>query len=560
MKSLVRLYNSLSSCNTTDETSAMLRNTFELASAEDLHWLVAILTDKYTQKIVGETRLKAWAMQESNTPQWLFDECRAVVGNNIETISLLVDGDNTYADEDNSHADSGNTYADEPLHEFMSALHSLTKLTSDAQELWVLAHWRCMSHDERFILNKLITGTLRLGVSKGLVLRAQSEVTGVTDSALPYPFCLASPFDISPHDLGNVNDWQVEWKWDGFRAQVVIRDGELHVWTRGEELVTELLPELHGPQSLHALSTLHTLPTPGTESGVDLRATRSLVLDGELLCFESRGSTGYAAVSFRLKAKSSSVAVVSDNPVVFMAVDILEYNGVDLRARPLSERRVLLEKIIGEISAHATANRSPENNTLHSNHSPLNCAFQLSPILELRTWTDLSALRDEANRNEREGLMIKRRDSIYHVGRVRGTWWKWRKELFLIDVVLVSAQPGEKKRTRPYSEYTFAIWKEGQLVPVARCDLGPDKDRILEVDAFVRLNTLERFGPVRTVVPALVFSMGFHSLERSSRHKSGVSVRHPIIYTHHRDKKAEDADTIETINAMLKEQERRSKT
>mgnify|MGYP000078049508 CR=1 FL=1 len=526
MKSFTRLYTALDASNKTNDKVAALRTAFELSQPEDILWLLAIILGKRTRKAISSVKMRVWAIEESGVPEWLFEESHALVGDVGETISLLVHGDESYAEE--------------PLHEFMQEVEALSAMTEDEKHLWVLSHWRTMCVEDRFLFNKLLSGSLRVGVAKGLVLRALGEALGVdsatiahrlmgnwtaqtlryadliaADDALqhnprPYPFCLAFPLDVVPTTLGDISEWQAEWKWDGIRGQVIVRNGELFIWTRGEELVTDRYPELH--------SILH--------DGVVLDG---VVLDGEILAYKDGAVQPFSEMQRRIGRKAVSKSMLKDVPVAFMAYDLLEHNSVDMRTQPLAARRALLETLIPQAGG----------------------AYMVSPVIHAPSWPELASMQADARSMRSEGLMLKRLDSPYQTGRKRGDWWKWKVEPYTVDAVLVYAQAGSGIRASLYTDYTFAIWKEGVLVPFAKAYSGLTNEEIIEVDAFVRKNTLEKFGPVRTVKPELVFELGFEGLQRSTRHKSGVAVRFPRILSRRTDKKPEDADTIETVLGLL---------
>jgi DNA ligase-1 len=392
------------------------------------------------------------------------------------------------------------------------------------------------------VWNKLITGAFRVGVSQNLVVRALARAGGVdepavahrlmgawdptpefytrlfgadtsdADASRPYPFYLAYALEAEPESLGDAGEWQAEWKWDGIRAQMIRRRGSVYLWSRGEELITERFPELARAAGL--------LPD-GT------------VLDGEILPWKEGAPLPFAQLQRRIGRKVLGPKILAEVPVVLLAYDLLEIEGRDVREEPLRWRRARLEELIASLPSGAT-DRIP-----------------LSPIVPAGDWDAVLEAYRGARERASEGLMLKRLDSPYRTGRRRGDWWKWKVEPFTLDAVMVYAQRGHGRRASLYTDYTFAVWKEGELVPFAKAYSGLTDAEIRQVDAWVRRNSLQKFGPVRTVKPELVFELAFEGIQRSPRHKSGVAVRFPRIVRWRTDKKPEDADSLETIIGLL---------
>jgi DNA ligase 1 len=341
------------------------------------------------------------------------------------------------------------------------------------------------------------------------------------DASQPYPFFLAHPIEGDPSALGECANWQAEWKWDGIRGQLVKRKGGIHLWSRGEELISEQFPEI--------LAAAKALPD-GVYDGEILAVTRE---SGE------ERVRPFADLQKRLGRKNPGKKVLADTPVIFLIYDLLELDGEDWRLRPLHERRAALHRLIYGLVIDPAGPR----------------VLQLSDLVRAPSWETLALARQESRERGTEGLMLKRRDSAYGVGRTRGDWWKWKIDPWTLDCVLVYAQRGHGKRASLYTDYTFAIWRETEtgreLVPFAKAYSGLSDEEIAEVDAFIRKNTLEKFGPVRTVKPELVFELAFEGIQRSKRHKSGVAVRFPRMARIRRDKKIEDADSLDTILRMI---------
>jgi DNA ligase-1 len=386
-------------------------------------------------------------------------------------------------------------------------------------------------------LNKLLTGEFRVGVSHTLVVRAVAQLAGLPtaivehrlmgnweasadafaslvapespadDPSRPYPFCLASPFESDISTLGSRDEWLAEWKWDGIRAQVIHRAGQVFVWSRGEELITERFPEIS--------AAARALPA-GT------------VLDGEILAFADEAPRPFADLQQRIGRQRQVREVAADVPAAFLAYDVLESGGEDIRSRPLRERRGQLPAVLPDAG-------------------PL----RLSEEVAGDTWDALAQRREESRARHVEGLMLKRWSSPYRPGRKRGDWWKWKIDPFTVDAVLIYAQPGSGRRASLFTDYTFGVWDNGELVPVAKAYSGLSDEEIDEVDRWVRRHTTERFGPVSAVEPVHVFELGFERIARSSRHKSGVAVRFPRILRWRRDKTPREADTLEMLRRML---------
>ena len=479
MKAFSDLYARLDETNKTTQKVAALTQYFGQAPPADAAWAVYFLTGRKPRQVVPSAKLWLWAMEASGLAGWLFEECHHAVGDIAETIALALP----------EPARS----SERPLwHWVEERLLPLRTLPEDDQRHALLAAWSELDRGQRFVWNKLITSAFRVGVSHQLVVRALAAVSGLTpavvahrlmgaweptadfyrrlqspdaadsDVSRPYPFFLAHPLEQAPGELGDLREWQIEWKWDGIRAQLIRRGDGLFLWSRGEELVTDRYPEV-------ALS------------GADLPS--GTVIDGELLSWRNGAVQPFGDLQRRIGRKALGKKILADVPVVLMAYDLLEENGADIREQPLHERRGRLERLV--------RNLRPGANVL------------LSPIIVAISWAELAALRQESRSRNVEGMMLKRRSSPYRVGRQRGDWWKWKIDPFTIDAVLIYAQRGSGKRASLYTDYTFGLWDEGKLVPVAKAYSGLTDEEIRRVDAFVRRHTVEKFGPVRTVKPEL---------------------------------------------------------
>lgn len=533
MNLFASLYKELDETTKTGAKVNALVRYFRKAPPEDAIWAVSFLTGRKPKQVVPTRKLREWASEKAGIPQWLFDASYEAVGDLAETITLLLP------------KPEGSTGL--PLHTWVEErLLPLRGEPEDVQRQEVLAAWEQMNASQRFVWNKLITGGFRVGVSQKSVIKALSLFSGIEEPLIahrlmgdwtperstyerivdpedsdahasrPYPFFLAYPLDQDVSLLGEAGSWLLEWKWDGIRAQLIKREGQVFLWSRGEEQVGERFPEL-------------------MEAGRFLRD--GTVLDGEILPWSNGVPQPFSELQKRIGRKNLSAKILEKIPVVFMAFDLLEYLGTDIRTMALAGRKARLAgTIVGASREHLV----------------------LSPVFRRSTWEEAAAKRDQARKRGVEGIMVKRCDSPYGVGRKRGDWWKWKVEPFTVDAVLIYAQGGHGRRSGLYTDYTFAVWDQGSLVPFAKAYSGLSDQEIRRVDRFIKRHTVEKFGPVRSVKPELVFELAFEKIHESSRHKSGVAVRFPRILRWRTDKKMEDADTIERLRALLKKSEARS--
>jgi len=545
VKRFAALYRELDASTATRDKQAALQRYFSEAPAEDAAWAVYFLAGGKPRQTVPTRTLRELAQQAAGLPEWLFEESYQTVGDLAETVSLLLPP---------ATAPVGRGLADWLVHHLLP----LRGQPPEVQAQTLRAQWATLPDDQRFVYFKLITGGFRVGVSKLQVTQALAAVAGLdakrvaqrlmgytavgrhptaadfaalvapesaheqrADSGQPYPFFLAHPL-AEPVDrftelLGPPGDWLVEWKWDGIRAQLVHRAGQTWLWSRGEELVTERFPEL---------AALGDALPDGT------------VIDGEIVVWRNDGPQPFAELQKRITRKTLGPKILRELPVALLAYDLLEHAGQDQREHPLHARRAALDALL---------------NTL--NH-PL---LQPSPLVTGATWQVLAAQREQARERGTEGFMLKHRSSRYGVGRTKadGTWWKWKIDPMSVDAVLIYAQRGHGRRASVYSDYTFAVWNappgaEGRaLVPFAKAYSGLTDAEMARVDAIIRQTTVESFGPVRSVRPTLVFELGFEGIARSPRHKSGIAVRFPRMLRWREDKPIDEADTLQTLAALL---------
>lgn len=525
MRSFTDLFTALDRTTKTLEKVAALVRYFSAVAPAEAAWALFFLSGRRVRQPIPTPRLRQFTIELVAIPDWLFDECYDAVGDLAETIAHLLPA-----------SDSG---SDRPLDEWVHDwLIPLRDLSESEQRVRLRQAWSELSRDQAFVWNKLLTGAFRVGVSQQMVVRALALVSGLSQAAIahrlmgdwspspeffhrlltanaetdeiskPYPFFLAHPLEDEPATLGPPADWLAEWKWDGIRSQLVKRRGEVFLWSRGEDLVSDRFPEIAGPA---------------------LALPDGVALDGEILSYRDQHPLPFLELQQRITRKTLTKKLLADVPVVFMAYDLLEDDGRDVRHLPLRDRRERLARLV-------------------ERHSVL----KLSPALAFASWAELDQLRQSSRERGVEGIMLKKVDSPYRVGRQRGDWWKWKIQPFTLDAVLMLAQPGAGKRASLFTDYTFGLWDQGQLVPFAKAYSGLTDAEIRQVDAFVRRNTLEKFGPVRAVKPQLVFELAFESIQASSRHRSGIAVRFPRMHRWRHDKRPEEADTLETARKLIR--------
>lgn len=531
MQRFAQLYRQLDTRMATLAKREALVEYFSTAPASDAAWALYFLCGGKLARIANTTELREWVSRRASLPAWLVDECYHHVGDLAETLTLLLDepapGERT--------ALSLTQWVEERL---------LTVAGADptTRHAAVLFGWDALSESERLVFNKLLTGSLRVGVSQRAVQQALAHASGVdialvaqrmlgkwtpspaffqsllsrelreSDREQPYPFFLASPLQDPVETLGAASDWLCEWKWDGIRLQLLRRGGSVALWSRGEERLDGRFPEIEAAAA--------ALPS-GT------------VLEGELLAWESGQDSPlpFTQLQRRINRVKPSAKLIGEVPARLLAFDLLEADGEDLRSAPLATRRTRLAQLLRA--------RGDER-------------LQLSPALAVADWTAAAQLRGQSRARGAEGLMLKRQSSPYQVGRRRGDWWKWKIDALTIDAVLIYAQTGHGRRSTLYTDYTFGLWDGPVLVPVAKAYSGLDDEEILKLDRWIRAHTLERFGPVRSVTPEHVFELGFEAVNRSTRHKSGIAVRFPRILRWRSDKRPADADALAALQALAR--------
>lgn len=570
MERFAKLFARLDQTNKTGEKVEAIAAYFREVDPASATWGLYFLSGQKLQRVVSSSLLRQWAIEVAQIEPWLFDECYEAVGDLGETISLIV----PRASDAQHEVASTRTLADW----VEQVLIPLRRLTVAEQRTAIIASWQQVNQVACLVLNKLLTGSFRVGVSQKLVVRGLATASGIEAEVLahrlmgtwspsaqffaelvnpdggdaavsrPYPFFLASPLEGEPGELGDVAQWQAEWKWDGIRAQVVRRQGQTYIWSRGEELMKDRFPELE------------------QEAEYLLDGT---VLDGEIVGRLDGAILPFAQLQRRIGRTQLGPKILREVPVAYLMFDVLEQQGKDVRGATLRERRQMLQEIVADLTEKCASDMAAQAQSsllgLTDDRDEDQASgeagggktfarelhFVLPGLVEAGSWDELARIRGRSRQEHAEGLMLKRLDAPYRVGRPRGDWWKWKILPYTIDAVLIYAQRGHGKRASLYTDYTFGVWDGEALVPFAKAYSGLTDKEIARVDRFVRQNTLERFGPVRSVRPELVFELAFENIQISTRHKSGIAVRFPRILRWREDKPINEADSLSTIRSML---------
>ncbi|MFZ6779184.1 ATP-dependent DNA ligase [Undibacterium sp. Ji83W] len=538
MREFAQLYAQLDETTSTNRKLDALKTYFSQSPPEDAAWAVYFLAGGKPRQAVPSKLLRQFAMEYANIEEWLFEECYQAVGDLSETIAHVLPPPVRQA-----HVGLADW--------MLERIAPLRGATPEVIRSALFSFWDELTTPERFLLGKLIGGGFRVGVSKLLVTRALGDVAkvdnkliaqrlmGWTDGRVaptadgfmkliapqsdqehrlrggqPYPFFLAHQLSAAPESLGDITNWQAEWKYDGIRAQLLRRDNQTYLWSRGEDLITERFPEIAA------------VPLPN-----------GTAIDGEILVWTEDRPAPFADLQKRIGRKSLTTKLLSELPAVLVAYDLLELEQADLRHLPQHERRTLLEKLVTSVN------------------DPM---LRISPVLQKPDWQDLTLLRQNSRALGVEGMMLKAVNAQYGVGRTKdvGTWWKWKIDPYSIDAVLIYAQSGHGRRASLYTDYTFAVWDEDGggkriLVPFAKAYSGLTDAEIAQVDAVIRKTTIEKFGPVRSVKPSMVFEIGFEGISLSTRHKAGIAVRFPRILRRREDKQIEEANTLDDLKNLL---------
>lgn len=525
MRHFADLINALETTNKTNAKIDAIIDYLERAPDEDKVWFIALFTGKRPKRNVNTNYMKEWALEITGLPLWLFQESYSSVGDLGETISLILPPPQEKIERS--------------LSQWMMDIVDLKDKSEAEKKEFVLHSWNGLDYTERLIFNKLIGGSFRIGVSDKTLINALTKFSGQESSTLmhslmgkwlpdetsfkeliaaeninpdnskPYPFCLAYPLEKETEALGKPDEWLVEYKWDGIRGQIIRRNDEVFIWSRGEELVTEQFPEI-------------------TEVVKNMNG--NFVIDGEILAVKEGKVLNFNELQKRLNRKTLTKKMLEEIPIEVFAYDVLELEDNDLREKPISARRAMLEELL-------------------LNENPIN--IKLSQSIDFEKWEELDEIRDQSRSVNSEGLMLKQKSSPYHSGRKKGDWWKWKINPFTIDAVLIYAQKGSGRRSAYYTDYTFAVKNEDKLVTIAKAYSGLTDKEIMEVSKFVTKNAIEKFGPVRTVKAELVFEIAFEGIGFSNRHKSGVALRFPRIVRWRKDKTVDEIDNLEDIKKLI---------
>ncbi|MCC5885454.1 MAG: ATP-dependent DNA ligase [Gammaproteobacteria bacterium] len=527
MRAFADLFDRLDATTSTRSKVSAIADYLAAVPARDAGWAVFLLSGRRLKRLVGAAELRQWIREYTGLADWLFESAYAHVGDLAETTTLLL-----------ARREVAGRELELPLATLIEAhLLPLRGADEGTRKHKVMTLWQDLPLEQQFVFNKIITGAFRVGVSQRLLIRALHQACGIDETVLahrlmgqwdpgaafyerlvaaddgeadiarPYPFFLASPMPEDAGELGDPAQWIAEWKWDGIRAQVVRRGGQCFIWSRGEELMVGRFPEVEAAAG---------------------RLPDGTVIDGELLAWRDDAPLPFALLQQRIGRKSPGATTLAKAPVRLMAYDLLEAEGQDLRTLPLVQRRQRLAELL--------AGRDD---------------MLLSTTVAAGDWQGYAALREQARGRATEGLMLKRRDSTYQVGRKRGDWWKWKVTPQTLDAILIYARAGHGRRSNLFTDYTFAVYDGDELVPVAKAYSGLTDAEIAELDRWIRGHTRERFGPVRAVEPTWVFELAFEGIHPSPRHKSGLALRFPRISRWRRDLGLADADRLEDLQRLL---------
>ena len=529
MKAFTKLFRAIDQTTKTNAKINALVDFFEHAEDADKVWAIALFSHRRPKRTVNTTLLREWSAEAGSLPLWLFEESYHIVGDLAETIALITP--------------QPIETSDRSLSDWIALIMGLKDVEEHIKKEAILNAWQSLDQDERFLFNKLITGGFRIGVSQKTIINALSKYSGIEESKIthrlmgnwdpvtisfeelvlqsnptedlskPYPFYLAYALDVSLDELGKPEEWSAERKWDGIRGQLILRQDEFYLWSRGEDLVTDKFPELHVLKG---------------------KLDKDVVIDGEILPYKDGKILNFNTLQTRIGRKNVTKKHLQDAPIVIMGYDLLEYDGEDVRDRPFEERRALLKSVIEELGSNR---------------------LMFSEQVEFTTWEELAEERKRSREFLSEGIMLKKKDSGYKSGRKKGDWWKWKIDPLTIDAVMIYAQRGHGRRANLYTDFTFAVKDGDALVPFAKAYSGLTDAEFKEITQFVKKNTRERFGPVSSVSPELVFELAFEGIAKSTRHKSGVALRFPRIKRWRRDKPKEEINTLDDLNQILAEYE-----
>ncbi len=555
MRRFARLVIELAETRRTSAKVALLEDYLRQAPAADVAHVLGFLVGRRRPRRLPTRRLREWLAESIELPEWLVAACHEHVGDLAETLAILAEDVESESESEVGFDHDGPTL-DDVMQRYVLAPDLQVERTAQPR---IIEAWRHFDRDERFVLHKILGGGFRMGAGRALVIEALARVADVEaavmahrlagdptldagrvtrllsglddtdDAARPFPLALATPIetaisaggvaddpDAIASALGDVSDWQIEPKWDGIRGQLVRRGATVALWSRHDEPIDRSFPEI-----------------VGGASGLG----HDVVLDGEVIAVEGAAPRPFAELQRRLGTTRVEPMLFGGTPVAFIAFDLLELDGVDLRSEPLDERRRRLETVLRD-------------------RDPLD-PIRLGPIVEVGDWSAAAEIRSESRRRRVEGLVVKRRSSPYRGGRVRGDWWKWKIDPFTADLVMTAARLGHGRRAGLYTDYTLAAWTgtdtpddPRRLVTVASAYSGLEDREIATLDAWIRRSTIGRRGPVRLVEPSVVMEIAFEAVQESDRHRGGIALRFPRIVRLRTDKRATDADELTTIAAL----------
>jgi DNA ligase-1 len=531
MIKFAKLIFALGNTSSINEKIEALAEFFKNAEETDKIWAIVLLSGKAPAKKIKSSELKKWCCEFTKIPAWLFEESYQHVGDLAETISLLL------PNSEKTEYIIGVTLAS-----ILEKIYHDDLINEETKKTFILNYWKQLDQQSCFVFNKLLTGGFRIGISKSILIksiakvenmpadevayRLTGEINPLTDKyhtllhnnyksniSKPYPFYLCYPVDFNLDELNNTGNWIAEWKWDGIRGQCIKRNDQYFIWSRGENLITENIPEFE--------QFLSQLPD-GT------------VIDGEILCAVPKpdkiNPLPFSLLQTRINRRTISKKIMQQAPLVFIAYDLLEDRGYDIRNKPLCERKEILIKLVNQIK------------DIH---------LYYSPLLSFKTWNELAQIREDSRKNVAEGLMLKEKTSQYLSGRKKGEWWKWKIDPLTIDCVLLYAQKGHGRRSNLYTDYTFAVKDGNKFMTFTKAYSGLTDEEFKEVDHFIKKNGIEKFGPVRTVKPELVFEIAFDGISESKRHKSGIALRFPRMKRLRKDKTPDEINTLDDLRKML---------
>ncbi len=535
-----KLFADLDSNNSTNEKIQILSNYFSSNTPVENASTIFLLLGKSNKRYITGKKLRLFFSELFELPLWLIEICYGKVGDSAEVIYLLL------KDQFQNKNKNLNEITIEKL--IKEILPKLNNLDDEKKKLFLKNIWKNVPQSNFLVLNKIMTGTFRVGVSKGLITKSISKFASIDESIIshrlmgeftpnlenyeflinkifkleelnskPYPFQLAKSFnkDLKKY---SVKEFNFEWKWDGIRSQVIKRSGKASIWTRGEELVNNSFPEIADMIS---------------------KIEDDFVLDGEILVWDDSRNMpkDFSYLQKRLGRKKPSNKIQTELPVSFITYDILEVNGKDIRNNSQEIRRQLLENYF--------------SNWREKDIDNFSNIIKLTDLHYLNDWNDVEEIKNLSRNNKTEGLVIKKKKSQYIPGRKEGHWWKYKVDPMQLDAVLIYAKGGSGKRAGLYTDYSFALWDNDKLVKFTSAYSGLSNKEIKELDKWIRTNTIERFGPVRSVKPEMIFEISFENIQLSKRHKAGIAVRFPRITKWRKDKFIQDADHIKNAYELM---------